>query len=66
MTRRFFLLIGILVILTIMVLLSGIALPYYIGHIETAKVRKAGQETKILAQTAKAYYRDNRDYPNVL
>ena len=66
MSRQAFSLIEILVIVTIMGLIAGIAIPKYVKHVERAKVHKARQETKILAQTAKTYYLDNGDYPNAL
>ena len=66
MQQRAFSLIEILVIVTIIGLMAGIAIPKYIGHIERTKVKKAQQETKVLAQTAKTYFLDNGDYPNAL
>jgi general secretion pathway protein G len=66
MKRASFSLIEVLVLITIMGLMAAIAVPAYTKYLEGAKVKKARQETKILAQTAKTYFLDVGDYPNAL
>jgi general secretion pathway protein G len=55
-----------LVVVAILVVLAGAAVPLYMNYLENSKRKIAWANAKTLAQTADAYRIDNGDYPNNL
>ena len=66
MGRHAFSIIEILVVITIIGMVSAIAVPAHTKHMESAKVRVTRAETRVFAQAARAYFLDAGDYPNTL
>jgi general secretion pathway protein G len=64
--RGGFTLMELLVVVAIIVVLAGAAVPMYMNYLENSKKKMAWANAKVLAQTADAYRIDMGDYPSTL
>lgn len=61
-----FTLIEIIVSLAIVGILAGIAVPFYIGYIDQARIETAISDISAISLALKGYYGDNGKYPDSL
>lgn len=61
-----FTLLEVLVVVAIIVVLAGAAVPMFMNRLEEAKVRSAWSQTRIILQTCNTYRLANNDYPQTL
>src|SRR4051812_1663124 len=63
---RGFTLLEVLVVVAIIVVLAGAAVPMFMNRLEEAKIRSAWSQTKTLLATCNTYKLANGDYPSSL
>ena len=61
-----FTLLEVLVVVAIIVVLAGAAVPMFMNRLEEAKIRSAWSQTKTILQTCKTYQLGVGDYPTSL
>jgi general secretion pathway protein G len=61
--RGGFTLMEMLVVVAILVILAGAAVPIYMRYLDEAKVSRAKIDVKLIEEAVKAYYLKNSEYP---
>ena len=64
--RRFFTLVEMLVVVTIIALIAGLVLPNVMGGLEKSKRDAAKAQIKVLDDAVLTYYLDMKDHPGTL